>query len=103
MKTVSTQELAQRVAQELSAPETQTRAVLERAIEVMRKELQRGNRIDLPSFISVSIKQGQAVASKSASKASLHLPAARLVQMDLDESLRKKNEGSGQDPSLLGG
>ena len=37
MKTVSTQELAQRVAQELSAPETQTRAVLERAIEVMRK------------------------------------------------------------------
>ena len=47
MKTVSVENLAQRVAQELSAPEPQTRAVLDRAVELMRKELQRGNRIDI--------------------------------------------------------
>ena len=95
MKTLSTPELAQRVAQELSAPEATTRAVIDRAIEVMKKELQRGNRIELPHFISLHVKTGQPVAAKSAVNSAVHLPPARLVQFDLDETLRKKIEGSG--------
>ncbi|MBI3831919.1 MAG: ATP-binding protein [Planctomycetes bacterium] len=101
MKTLSTPELAQRVAQELSAPEAQTRAVLDRAIEVMRKELQRGNRIELPQFLSLFVKTGQAVSTKGTTNPSVNLPPARLVQFDLDESLRKKIEGSGQYQILL--
>ena len=101
MKTLSTPELAQRVAQELSAPESQTRAVIDRAIEVMKKELQRGNRIELPQFISLHVKQGQPVAAKSSASSAVNLPAARLVQMDLDETLRKKIEGSGLYQLLL--
>ena len=95
MKKVSTAELAQLVAHELSAPEPQTRAVLDRAIDVMKKELQRGNCIELPQFISVQVKQGQSVSTTTQSGGMLGLPAARLVQMDLDEALRKSIEGSG--------
>lgn len=101
MKTVSTSELAERVGRELSTPEPQARAVLDRAIEVMKKELQRGNKIELPQFISVHVKQGQPVAAKSAAESTLNLPPPRLVQMDLDEDLRKKIEGSGLYQLLL--
>ncbi len=101
MKTVSTPELAQRIARELSTPEQQARALLDRAIEVMKKELQRGNKIELPNFISVSVTQGQPVSAKSAADSSLNLPAPRCVQMDLDEELRKRIEGSGLYQLLL--
>ncbi|HEY3321056.1 MAG TPA: ATP-binding protein [Planctomycetota bacterium] len=95
MKTVSTAELAQRVARELATPEPQARAVLDRAIDVMKKELQRGNCIELPHFMSVSVKQGQPVATTTQSGGTLGLPATRLVQMDLDDGLRKAIEGPG--------
>lgn len=95
MKTVSTADLAQRVARELNTPEPQTRAVLDRAIDVMKKELQRGNAIELPQFIIVQVKQGQPVATTTSAGASLGLPPARVVQMDLDDALRKTIEGSG--------
>lgn len=95
MKVVSTPELALRVAQELSQPEQQTRAVLDRAIEVMKKELQRGNKIELPKFLSVFVRQGDSIESKSSADSALHLPPSRLVQMDLDDELRRKIEGSG--------
>jgi len=101
MKTVSTAELAQRVARELSAPEPQTRAVLDRAIDVMKKELQRGNCIELPQFIMVQVKQGQPVSTTTQAGGMLGLPASRLVQMDLDEGLRKSIEGSGLFQILL--
>ena len=101
MKKVSTAELAQRVALELSTPEPQARAVLDRAIDVMKKELQRGNCVELPQFISVQVKQGQAVATTTQAGGTLGLPAARLVQMDLDETLRKSIEGSGLYQMLL--
>jgi anti-sigma regulatory factor (Ser/Thr protein kinase)/CheY-like chemotaxis protein/nucleoid DNA-binding protein len=95
MKTFSTQDLAQRVAQELSIPGPQVESVLQRAIEVARKELQRGNRVELAKLLSVSVKLGQPVAARSAAEASLNLPPARLVQMELDEDLRKRIEGAG--------
>ena len=95
MKTVSTAELAQRVARELNSPEPQARAVLDRAIDVMKKELQRGNAIELPQFMVVHVKQGQPVATTTQAGGTLGLPATRLVQMDLDETLRKAIEGSG--------
>jgi anti-sigma regulatory factor (Ser/Thr protein kinase)/nucleoid DNA-binding protein len=95
MKTVSAAELAERVARELSTPEAQARAVIDHSIEVMKKELQRGNCIDLPAFLTVSVKQGQPVATTTQSGSTLGLPPARLVQMDLDETLRKTIEGSG--------
>lgn len=101
MKTVSTAELAQRVARELNAPEPQTRAVLDRAIDVMRKELQRGNAIELPQFMSVQVKQGEPVTATSQAGGALGLPAVRAVQMDLDASLRKSIEGSGLFQMLL--
>jgi serine/threonine-protein kinase RsbW len=101
MKTLSTPDLAQRVAQELNAPGPQVQSILERAIEVVRKELQRGNRIELPKFLSVSVKLGQPVAARSAAEAALNLPPARLVQMELDEDLRKKIEGAGLYQILL--
>jgi anti-sigma regulatory factor (Ser/Thr protein kinase)/CheY-like chemotaxis protein len=95
MKTVSTAELAERIARELSTPEPQTRAVLDRAIDVMKKELQRGNNIELPQLMSIQVKTGTPVGITSTSGATLGLPASRMVQMDLDESLRKSIEGSG--------
>jgi len=101
MKTVSVGDLAQRIAQELSAPEPQARAVLDRAVELMRKELQRGNRIELPKLLSVSVKLGQSVAAKSAAEAALNLPPARLLQMELDDDLRKTVEGAGLYQILL--
>ena len=101
MKTVSTAELAQRVAHELNAPEPQTRAVLDRAIDVMRRELQRGNAVELPQFISVQVKQGEPVITTSQAGSALGLPAARAVQMDLDASLRKSIEGAGLFQMLL--
>ncbi|MCZ7649000.1 MAG: ATP-binding protein [Planctomycetota bacterium] len=101
MKSLSTPELAQRVAQELNQPEPQARAVLDRAIEVMKKELQRGNKIELPTFLTVQLKAGQPVAAKSAADSNIHLPAVRRVQMELDEDLRKKLEGTGVYQILL--
>jgi anti-sigma regulatory factor (Ser/Thr protein kinase)/nucleoid DNA-binding protein len=101
MKTVSTAELATRVARELSAPEPQTRAVLDRAIDVMKKELQRGNCIELPQFISVQVKTGQPVATTTQAGGTLGLPASRMVHMNLDETLRKAIEGSGLFQILL--
>ena len=101
MKTVSIGDLAQRVAQEISAPEPQARAVLDRAIELMRKELQRGNRVELPKLLSISVKLGQSVAAKSAAEAALNLPPARLLQMELDDDLRKTVEGAGLYQLLL--
>ncbi len=95
MKTVSTAELAQRVARELSTPEQQTRAVLDRAIDVMKKELQRGNCVELPHFVTVAVKPGQPVATTTQSGGTLGLPATRMIQMDLDEALRKSIEGPG--------
>ena len=101
MKTFSTQDLAQRVAQELNAPGPQVQTVLERAFEVVRKELQRGNRVELAKFLAISVKLGQPVAARSAAEAALNLPPARLVQMELDEDLRKKIEGAGLYQILL--
>jgi len=101
MKTVSIGDLAQRVAQEISAPEPQARAVLDRAVELMRKELQRGNRVELPKLLSISVKLGQSVAAKSAAEAALNLPPARLLQMELDDDLRKTVEGAGLYQILL--
>src|SRR5471030_77929 len=95
MKTVSTAELAQRVALDLAAPEATTRAVLDHAIDVMKQELQRGNNIELPQFISVLVKQGVPVSTTSHAGGSLGLPAVRQIQMNLDEALRKAIEGSG--------
>jgi anti-sigma regulatory factor (Ser/Thr protein kinase)/nucleoid DNA-binding protein len=95
MKTVSTAELAQRVARELNTPEPQTRAVLDLAIDVMRKELQRGNAIELPQLMSVQVKQGEPITTTSQAGSTLGLPAARAVQVDLDASLRKSIEGAG--------
>ncbi|GMV79091.1 MAG: hypothetical protein AMXMBFR7_02750 [Planctomycetota bacterium] len=101
MKSLSTPELAQRVAQELNQPEATALAVLDRAIDVMKKELQRGNRIELPQFLTVQLKQGQTVAAKSAAGSNMHLPAVRRVHLDLDEEFRKKLEGTGVYQILL--
>jgi anti-sigma regulatory factor (Ser/Thr protein kinase)/nucleoid DNA-binding protein len=101
MKTVSTADLASRVARELSAPEPQTRAVLDAAIDVMKRELQRGNCIDLPQFISLQVKQGQPVESTTQAGGTLGLPASRMVQLSMDENLRKAIEGSGLFQILL--
>jgi anti-sigma regulatory factor (Ser/Thr protein kinase)/nucleoid DNA-binding protein len=95
MKTVSTAELAQRVALDLAAPEATARAVLDHAIDVMKQELQRGNNIELPQFISVLVKTGQPAGTQSKAGVSLGLPAVRQIQMNLDETLRKAIEGSG--------
>jgi anti-sigma regulatory factor (Ser/Thr protein kinase)/CheY-like chemotaxis protein len=43
----------------------------------------------------VHVKQGDQVSTTTQAGASIGLPAARTVQMDLDESLRKAIEGSG--------
>jgi len=101
MKTVSVPELAQRVAQELSQPEASARAVIDRTIDVIRKELQRGNRIELANLLTVHVRTGQAVPAKSSADAAINLPPSRLVQFELDETLRKKIEGSGQYQILL--
>jgi len=101
MKTVSTAELAQRVARELSSPEAQARAIIDRSIDMMKKELQRGNCVELPAFLTVSVKQGQPVATTTQSGTTLGLPPARLVHIDLDETLRKAIEGSGLFQILL--
>src|SRR5262245_57452161 len=101
MKTVSTAELAQRVAREVSAPGTQTRAVRDRAIDGVKKELQRGNAVELAQFVMVQVKQGCHVATTTQAGGTLGLPAARLVTMDLDAQLRKSIEGSGLFQILL--
>ncbi len=101
MKTVTTAELAQRVSSELSWPEPQTRAVLDRAIDVIKKELQRGNCIELPHFISVQVKQGQPVSTTTQSGGTLGLPASRMVHLNLDEALRRAIEGTGLFQLLL--
>lgn len=95
MKTFSTVELAQRVALELGTPEPQARAVLDHAIDVMKKELQRGNSFDLQKFISMQVKRGDPVATTTQAGGTLGLPATRLFHMQLDEGLRKSIEGSG--------
>lgn len=101
MKTLSMDELAQRVAQELSAPEPQARAVLNRAVDVMREELQRGNRIALPRLLSLSVKLGQSVAARSKAESALNLPPARLIQVEVDDDLRREVEGAGLYQILL--
>ena len=101
MKTISTPELAARVSQELNTPEPQARAVLDRAIDVIKTELQRGNCIELPQFVSVKVKLGQPIAATNQAGGKLGLPASRSVQLDLDENLRKSIEGSGLYQILL--
>lgn len=95
MKTVKIDELAQKVSKDLNSPESDARAVLERAVEVIRKELQRGNGIELSNFVSVHIRQGDPIATATQAGGTLGLPSARIIQIDLDESLRKIIEGSG--------
>ncbi len=79
----------------MNAPESDTRAVLERAVDLIRKELQRGNGVELANFISVHIRQGDPIATATQAGGTLGLPSARMIQLDLDESLRKAIEGSG--------
>ncbi len=95
MKTVKIEELAHTVSRDLNSPEPNARAVLERSIEIIRKELQRGNGIELDKFLSIHIRQGDPVATATQAGGTLGLPSARIVQMELDETLRKAIEGSG--------
>ncbi len=95
MKTVKIDELAQKVSRDLNSPEADARAVLKSAVDVIRKELQRGNGVELDKFVAVHIRQGDPVATATQAGGTLGLPSARLIQIDLDESLRKAIEGSG--------
>lgn len=95
MKTVKIDELAQKVSRDLNTPEADARAVLERAVDLIRKELQRGNGVELDNFIAIHIRQGDAVATATQAGGTLGLPSARIVQIDLDEALRKEIEGAG--------
>jgi anti-sigma regulatory factor (Ser/Thr protein kinase)/nucleoid DNA-binding protein/ActR/RegA family two-component response regulator len=101
MKTLSTNDLAKRVSQELQSPEGTTQEVIDRTIDVMKKELQRGNRIELPEFLTLSVKTGQPVAAKSTSDTTINLPPARLIHLDVDDNFRKKIEGTGLFQILL--
>ena len=101
MKTLSTGELARRVSQELQSPEGTTLEVIDRTIDVMKKELQRGNRIELPEFLTLSIKTGQSVAAKSTSDTTINLPPARLIHLDVNDTFRKRIEGTGLFQILL--
>lgn len=95
MKTVKIDELAHKVSKDLNSSESDARAVLERTVETIRKELQRGNGIELNNFITIHIRQGDPVATSTQAGGKLGLPSARIIQMDLDESLRKIIEGAG--------
>ena len=101
MKTVKIDELAHKVSRDLHTPEGDAKAVLERAIEIVRKELQRGNGIELNDFLAIHIRQGDPVATKTQAGGTLGLPSARLIQIEMDESLRKLIEGSGLYQILL--
>jgi anti-sigma regulatory factor (Ser/Thr protein kinase)/nucleoid DNA-binding protein len=94
MRTLSTRELAQRVAQELSAPQPEVQAILDRAVEVIKGELQRGNRVEFPEFLALSVRSGTPLLTKTQSEAVLNLPAARLLQMEVNEELRRRIEGT---------
>lgn len=95
MKTVKIDELAQKVSRDLNSPEADARAVLVRAVETIRKELQRGNGVELENFLCIHIRQGDAVATATQAGGTLGLPSARIVQIDLDEALRRDIEGAG--------
>ena len=95
MKTVKIDELAQKVSRDLNSSETDARAVLDRSIEILRKELQRGNGVELDHFLTINIRQGDAVATTTQAGGTLGLPSARIIQIDLDEALRKEIEGAG--------
>ena len=95
MKPVSTAELAQRVARELSTPEAQARAIIDRSIDMMKKELQRGNCVELPAFLTVSVKQGQPVATTTQSGTTLGLPPATWRALDKCHALRNPAEYEG--------
>ena len=95
MKTVKIDELAHKISRDLNSPENDARAVLERSIAIIRKELQRGNGIELNDFLSIHIRQGDPVSTKTQAGGTLGLPSARLIQIEMDESLRKLIEGSG--------
>ncbi|MEI6232116.1 MAG: ATP-binding protein [Planctomycetota bacterium] len=95
MKTVKIEELAQKVSRDLNSSEADARAVLERAVDMIRKELQRGNGIELENFLSIHVRQGDAVATQTQAGGTLGLPSARIVQIDLDDALRKAIEGAG--------
>jgi len=95
MKTVKVDELAHKVSRDLNTNEADARAVLERSLDLIRKELQRGNGVELNNFLSVHIRQGDPVATATQAGGTLGLPSARIIQIDLDEALRKAIEGSG--------
>ena len=95
MKTVKIDELAHKVSKDLNSSESDARAVLERTVETIRKELQRGNGIELNNFVTIHIRQGDPIATNTQAGGKLGLPSARIIQIDLDESLRKIIEGAG--------
>src|SRR5258708_38155782 len=95
MKTVKIDEFAQKISRDLNSPEPDARAVLERAVETIRKELQRGNGIELGNFIAVHIRQGDPIATATQGGGPVGLPSPRMMQIDLDESLRHALGASG--------
>jgi serine/threonine-protein kinase RsbW len=93
MKTVSTVDLVARIAGELGVPEADARAVLDRALADIREELQSGNSVVLPQFLTIQVKPGETLAATTQAGGKLDLPAARQLQVELDDALRAAIEG----------
>jgi len=97
MKTVTAQEIAQRAAANAgSSPEAGT-ALFDAAVEVMREELMRGNRVVLPNLLSLQLSPSGVLETQlTTSGQPMAVPTERTVAVEIEPALRTAVQSEGK-------
>jgi len=102
MKTVTAQEVAQRAAAAAGAPAEQVNRILNAAIDVMREEVMRGNRVVIPNLLSMQLSPAGVLETQlTASGQPMAVPTERQLSVEVEPSLREAVQAEGRFKILL--
>jgi serine/threonine-protein kinase RsbW len=102
MKTVTAQEIAQRAAASAGSSLEAGTALFDAAVEVMREELMRGNRVVLPNLLSLRLSPAGVLETQlTTSGRPMALPTERQIAVEIEPALRAAVRAEGRFRILL--
>jgi anti-sigma regulatory factor (Ser/Thr protein kinase) len=102
MKTVTAQEIAQRAAATTGSSLEAGAALLDAAVDVMREELMRGNRVVLPKLLSLQLTPAGSLETQlTASGMPMAVPQEREVAVEIEPALKTAVQAEGRFKILL--
>jgi anti-sigma regulatory factor (Ser/Thr protein kinase)/nucleoid DNA-binding protein len=102
MKTVTAQEIAQRAAVNAGSSLEEGTALFDAAVDVMREELMRGNRVVLPNLLSLQLSPSGILETQlTDSGQPMVIPAQRQVAVEIEPELRAAVQAEGRFKILL--